>query len=63
MRKLRNLSSGKRSDCAGAIRQAVKMALVARRVRLGDIADVAASWEPLRERQTEPASHAARSSK
>lgn len=44
------------SESAGAIRQAVKMALVARRVRLDDIADVVASWEPLRERQAEPAS-------
>ncbi|TAT70015.1 hypothetical protein [Rhizobium ruizarguesonis] len=39
------------SESGCAIRQAVKMALIARRVRLNDIADLVASWEPLRERQ------------
>ncbi|WP_425624936.1 hypothetical protein [Agrobacterium radiobacter] len=43
------------SDCAGAIRQAVRMALVDRRIRLDDIVDVVARWEPLRERQADPA--------
>lgn len=44
------------SESAGAIRQAVRLALVARRIRLDDTADVVARWEPLRERQVEPAS-------
>lgn len=43
------------SESAGAIRQAVKMALVAGRVRLDDIAEVLASWEPLQDRQPNPA--------
>ncbi|ANL11970.1 MULTISPECIES: hypothetical protein [unclassified Rhizobium] len=43
------------SESAGAIRQAVKMALVARRVRLDDIAGVVASWEPLRDGRRDPA--------
>ncbi|ANL74247.1 hypothetical protein AMC83_PA00020 (plasmid) [Rhizobium phaseoli] len=43
------------SESASAIRQAVKMALIARRVRLDDIAEVVASWEPLRDQQFDPA--------
>jgi hypothetical protein len=42
------------SDCACAIRQAVKMAMVESRIRLPDIADVVAQWEPLRQRQADP---------
>ncbi|WP_064832670.1 hypothetical protein [Rhizobium phaseoli] len=40
------------SESAGAIRQAVKMELVARRTRPDDIADVVAMWEALMERQS-----------